>query len=151
MRRLALDVGDRRVGVALSDETGLIASPLTVIRRRSKAEDFATIGGLIREHGVKAVVIGHPLNDDGSAGPQAQRIERYAEALLEALRAEGLDVPGILWDEYGSTQRAQEAMIAGGRNASRRRARIDAVAAAVILQDYLDTARLAAARNEEVL
>jgi putative Holliday junction resolvase len=139
MRFLALDVGDRRVGVAVSDETGLIASPLTVIYRRSKAEDFSRIARLVREHGIQKLVIGHPLNDDGSAGPQAQRIERYTVALEEALQAEGLDLPIVLWDEGMSTQRAQEAMIISGRKARDRRMRIDAVAAAVILQDYLES------------
>jgi putative Holliday junction resolvase len=94
---------------------------------------------LIREQGVDVVVVGHPLNDDGSAGPQARRIERYAEALVEALEQAGLDVDVVLWDERMSTLRAQEAMIEGGRSARTRRQRIDAAAAAVILQDYLDT------------
>ncbi len=140
-RLLALDVGDRRVGVAVSDATGLIATPLTVLRRRSRAQDFRRIANLARERGVEGVVVGHPLNADGSAGPQAQRVERYAEALAEALPAEGLGLAVILWDEYGSTQRAQAAMIAAGRKARKRRERIDAVAAAVILQDYLDKQR----------
>lgn len=141
MKLLALDVGDRRVGVAVSDETGLIATPLTVIRRASKAEDFARIAGLVRELDVGELVIGHPLDKDGRAGPQAQRIERYAAALAETLQAEGLDLPLTFWDESLSTARAQEAMIAAGRKARDRRARIDAVAAAVILQDYLDSHR----------
>ena len=81
MKLLALDVGERRVGVAVSDPTGLIASPVAVIRRRSKAEDFAKVERLVREHGVDGLVIGHPLNEDGSAGPQARRIERYSDAL----------------------------------------------------------------------
>jgi putative Holliday junction resolvase len=141
MRLLALDVGDRRVGVAVSDATGLIATPLTVVRRASKAQDFAKIARLVREHGAEGLVIGHPLDQDGRAGPQAQRIERYAAALEEALRAKGVGVPFLLWDERMSTQRAQEAMIAAGRKAKDRRTRIDAVAAAVILQDYLDEQR----------
>jgi putative Holliday junction resolvase len=141
MRLLALDVGDRRVGVAVSDELGLIATPLTVVHRRSKAEDFARIARLVREQGVAGLVVGHPLDDDGCAGAQAQRVERYAAALEDALRAEGLDLPFIFWDERMSTVRAQEAMIAAGRKAQERRARIDAVAAAVILQDYLDVQR----------
>jgi putative Holliday junction resolvase len=141
MRLLALDVGDRRVGVAVSDETGLLATPLLVLHRRSKVDDFARIARLAREQRVSGLVVGHPLNADGSPGPQAQRIERYAAALAEALLAEGLDLPLTLWDEYGSTQRAQEAMIAAGRKARDRQARIDAVAAAVILQDYLDRQR----------
>jgi putative Holliday junction resolvase len=138
MRLLALDVGDRRVGVAISDAAGLIATPLTVIRRSSKVEDFAKIAGLLREQGAEKLVVGHPLNADGSAGPQARRVERYAAAMSEALRAEGLRVPIIMWDEHGSTQRAQELMISAGRSAKDRRQRLDAAAAAVILQDYLD-------------
>jgi putative Holliday junction resolvase len=141
MRYLALDVGGRRVGVAVSDETGLIATPLTVIHRRSKAEDFAQVARLAREQGAGGLIVGHPLNDDGSAGPQARRIERYAAALSEALHADGLELPLILWDERMSTQHAQEAMIAAGRKAKNRRARIDAVAAAVFLQDFLDERR----------
>jgi putative Holliday junction resolvase len=153
MRIMALDVGDRRVGIAVSDEMGLIATPLTVLRRGSKAEDFQQIARLVREQGVVTLVVGHPLNEDGSAGPQAQRIERYAAALTEALRAEGLDLQAVLWDEYGSTQRAQETMITTGRKTKERRARIDAVAAAVILQEYLDAWRPAvpSVMDEEVL
>jgi putative Holliday junction resolvase len=138
MRLLALDVGDRRVGVAVSDLAGLIATPLTVIRRSSKVEDFAKIARLVREQGAGMLVIGHPLNADGSAGPQARRVERYATAMSEALRLDGLKVPMIMWDEYGSTQRAQALMISAGRRAKDRRQRIDAAAAAVILQDYMD-------------
>jgi putative Holliday junction resolvase len=141
MRTLALDVGDRRIGVAVSDDSGRLATPLMVIHRSSKVDDFCRIADVVREQGAKTLVIGHPLNYDGTAGPQAQRIERYARALMEALEGEGLDLPGVMWDEYGSTQRAQEAMIASGRKAKQRRARIDAVAAAFILQDYLDAQR----------
>ena len=129
------------MGVAVSDELGLIATPLTVVHRRSKAEDFARIARLAREQGVEGLVIGHPLDDDGRAGAQAQRVERYAAALVDALKGEGLDLPAVFWDERMSTVRAQEAMIAAGRKAQDRRARIDAVAAAVILQDYLDEQR----------
>jgi putative Holliday junction resolvase len=138
MKLLALDVGDRRIGVAVCDVAGVIATPLTVIRRSSKVEDFAKIACLAREQGVEGLVIGHPLNADGSAGPQARRVERYAAAMSEALRLEGLSVPLIMWDEHGSTQQAQTLMIGAGRSARDRRQRIDAVAAAVILQDYLD-------------
>lgn len=141
MKLLALDVGERRVGAAISDATGLLATPLTVVRRTSKVEDYCKIARLVREQGAGGLVIGHPLNDDGSAGPQARRVERYAVALLEALKADGLDLPMILWDERMSTRRAQELMLEAGRKARDRRGRIDAVAAAVILQDYLDEQR----------
>ena len=138
MKLLALDVGERRVGVAVSDLSGLLATPLDVIHRSSKKKDFSRIACLVREQDAGKLVIGHPLNADGSAGPQAERVERYAAALSESLKLAGLDVPVILWDEYGSTQRAQTLMISAGRSARDRRQRLDAAAAAVILQDYLD-------------
>lgn len=145
MKLIGLDMGERRIGVAVSDPSGLIATPLTTIQRRSKAEDFARIAHLLQEHGAAGLVIGHPLNADGSAGPQALRVERYAAALSEALKLEGLSAPMILWDEHGSTQRAQSLMMAAGRSAASRRQRLDAAAAAVILQDYLDERRLSVA------
>ena len=138
MKLLALDVGDRRVGVAVSDQTGLIATPLDVIQRSSKKKDFARIVRLAREQCAGGIVVGHPLNADGSAGSQALRVERYAVALSEALKLEGLSLPVTMWDEYGSTQRAQALMIGAGRKSKDRRLRLDAAAAAVILQDYLD-------------
>jgi len=141
VRLLALDVGDRRVGVAVSDASGLIATPLTVIVRRSKVEDFARILRLVREQEIEGLVVGLPLNDDGSLNPQARRIARYAAALEAALRAEGLELPLILWDERMSTWRAEEALVEAGRTARDRRKRMDAAAAAVILQDYLDDQR----------
>jgi putative holliday junction resolvase len=138
MKLLSLDVGDRRIGVAVSDSMGLIATPLEVVKRASKVQDFRRIAALIREHEAIGLVIGHPLDDDGSAGPQAQRIERYVTALAEALRAEGLDLPIIFWDERLSTQRAEEVLALSRHKPPRR---IDAVAAAIILQDYLDEQR----------
>ena len=141
MRLLALDVGDRRIGVAVSDLAGLLATPMEVIRRSSKEKDFSRIACLVRELGAGKLVVGHPLNADGSAGPQALRVERYAAALADALELAEQTVPVVLWDEYGSTQRAQALMIGAGRRAKDRRQRLDAAAAAVILQDYLDQQR----------
>lgn len=138
MKLLALDVGERRIGVAVSDETGLIATPLTTIRRASKVEDFARIAGLIREQRAEGVVIGHPLNRDGSAGPQARRVEKYAQTLGLALRDGGLDVPVVLWDEYLSTWQAEEALSGAGPRSKVRRAGLDAAAAAIILREYLE-------------
>jgi putative Holliday junction resolvase len=104
-------------------------------------EDFGKIARLVQEQKVEGLVVGHPLNRDGSVGSQAQRVERYVAALAECLLGQGLDLPILLWDERMSTQRAQKAMIAAGRKARDRRERIDAAAAAVILQDYLDEHR----------
>lgn len=140
-RLLALDVGSRRIGVAVCDELGAIATPLEVIHHTSKADDLTRIAENVRQQRARAIVVGHPLNDDGSAGPQARYVENYAVELEAFLRSAGIDAPLILWDEYGSTRRAQQAMIESGRGARDRRARLDAVAAAAILQDYLDAHR----------
>lgn len=128
---LALDVGERRIGVAYSDPTGTLATPWTTIRRASRREDFATVARLAGERGAAAVIVGHPLNMDGSAGPQARRVARYAQALTEYL-----SIPVILWDERLSTDIALERRQNRGR--SRAPVSVDAEAAAVILQDYLD-------------
>lgn len=135
MRTLALDVGERRVGVAVSDPLGLLARPLDVITRRSKREDFEAIARLVEEQEASRVVVGHPLSMDGQPGPQAQRVERYAAAL-----AEHLDVPVILWDERLSTVEAERLLRESGETSREFRSRVDAVAAAVILQSYLDAA-----------
>lgn len=133
MRTLALDVGDRRVGVAVSDPLGLWARPLLVITRRSKQEDYRTIARLVAEHEASRVLVGHPVSMDGQVGPQAQRVERYAAGL-----AEQLQVPVILWDERLSTVEAERLLRESGETSREYRSKVDAVAAAVILQSYLD-------------
>jgi len=133
MRYMALDVGERRVGLALSDETGTIARSLTVMERASRVEDHARLRDLAVAHGVETLVVGLPLDAEGQEGPQARRIRRYGRRVAAAL-----DLPVVFWDESGSTVRAQEAMIEAGRSRRARRTRIDAAAAAAILQDYLD-------------
>ncbi|HEX9015389.1 MAG TPA: Holliday junction resolvase RuvX [Chloroflexota bacterium] len=137
MRALALDVGDRRIGVALSDPTGLIASPLTIIRRTSERQDHAAIASLARENGVETVVIGLPRTLRDEIGPQAQRVMRFGDRLAEAV-----GVPVTYWDERFSTVEAET--IGGtrrGRRGSSRSPFVDDLAAAVILQSYLDSRR----------
>jgi putative Holliday junction resolvase len=138
-RILALDVGERRIGLAISDETETLARSLMVLHRRSKAWDFETLARLAREQAVTAIVIGLPLLLDGTEGQQARRIQRYAAALAEALAAQGLDIPMVFHDESLSSVTAAQVLIASGRKRRDRRRHIDATAAAVILQDYLDT------------
>lgn len=133
MRVIALDVGERRIGVAVSDPTGTLATPHTVIQRRSKAEDFAAVARLVAELEAERVVVGLPLSLNGEVGPQARRVTRYAWAL-----ARTLDVPVELHDERYSTVTADTLLVESGR---KRRVPIDAAAAAVILQDYLESQR----------
>ena len=132
-RVMALDVGDRRSGVAVSDPSGTLATPHSVIHRRSKAEDFATVARLVRELDIERVVVGLPLSLNGEMGPQARRVTRYAQALAEIL-----DVPLAYHDERYSTVTADAMLMESDR---KRRVPIDAAAAAVILQDYLESQR----------
>lgn len=132
MRVLALDLGERRIGVAVSDPTGTVARPVGVVERKSRAEDFATIARLVAEYGAERVIVGRPLTLRGEVGPQARWVEDYTRAL-----AETLPVPVELWDERYTTATAEEIL----RTARPRKKRgdVDAVAAAVILQGYLET------------
>jgi putative Holliday junction resolvase len=127
---LALDVGERRIGVAVSDPTGTLATPQGVIRRRSKVEDFAQVARLVAALGAERVVVGLPLTGQGEMGRQARQVARYAQALASAL-----SVPVELHDESFSTVAAHTLLAEGGRKP---RTPVDAAAAAVILQDYLD-------------
>jgi putative Holliday junction resolvase len=131
-RCLALDIGERRTGVAVGER---LARPLLTLKRRSKAEDWQAIARLVREQQVDTLVVGKPLNMDGSEGFAAQRVVRYAQRLVAALSEMGLDLRLVFWDERLSTVEAQERLHTGG---SRGRIGIDAAAAAVILQGYLD-------------
>ena len=134
MRVLALDIGDRRVGVAVSDPSGKLARPVTTVKRTGR--DFQVITDLVAEHAVDRVVAGYPSNMDGSVGAQARRVESYVDGLRRHV-----SVPIELWDERLSSVEAERMMVEAGRSASYRRNRIDAVAAAVILQSYLDAGR----------
>lgn len=138
-RVLAIDHGERRIGVALSDELGILASPLCILKPLAR-ERVDAVARLAREHAVTEIVVGHPRTLRGEAGPQARRVERFAEQLRGAV-----DVPVRLWDERYSTQEATERLAAGRKRSAGRRGQaalqVDAVAAAVILQEYLDSRR----------
>jgi putative Holliday junction resolvase len=133
---LGIDAGERRVGVAMSDELRLLASPLTVLdRAHGLAPVLDTLAELTVREGVVQIIVGLPLNADGSQGRQARRAQDFARVASRVI-----GIPVQLWDERLSTQEAEEILRAQGRNLRRLRQRgeIDAVAAAVILQDYLD-------------
>nr|HID12730.1 Holliday junction resolvase RuvX [Anaerolineae bacterium] len=136
MRILGLDVGERRVGIAVSDPTGTVARPLQTLARGSREEDFAVIAALVAEHDVRLIVVGRPLSLDGAEGPQARRVTRYAEAL-----AASLPVQVISWDERFTTVTAEEILRRSRKKKRRARTKgeVDAIAAAVILQSYLDS------------
>ncbi|HQE99630.1 MAG TPA: Holliday junction resolvase RuvX [Anaerolineae bacterium] len=134
MRTLALDLGDRRIGVALSDATGTLARPLEVFQRRSRAADFAHVAALVQQHEVGAVVIGLPFNMNGTEGQRAAWTRDYGAALGQAVER-----PVTFWDERLTTVEAEELLQAQGRQSEKRS--VDAIAAAIILQGYLDHLR----------
>jgi putative holliday junction resolvase len=140
MRVLALDIGSVRIGVATSDETELLASPYGVIGRRSTRECLAAILQTVEETEAGLVVVGLPVSFDGTLHAQAKSIQAFAEKLRSRL-----SVPLIYADETLSTVRAEERLRAGGVRRDRISSRIDAAAAAIILQDYLDSRRQAPA------
>jgi len=135
MRILALDLGERRTGVALSDALGLLATPLTVLKGGRGETALTAIVELVQQHRVERVVVGYPRSLSGDVGPQAQSVDRYVVQLSARLP----DVPIILWDERLSTIQAERLIHETGRRVERER--IDAAAAAVILQSYLDAQR----------
>jgi putative Holliday junction resolvase len=134
-RVLGLDLGDARIGVAISDAARRMAVPLGTVRTGAPA-DVRAIADLIREHGVTLVVVGHPLLLSGEAGERAHHAERFAAAIGEAL-----DVPVRLQDERLSTVEAERARRQSRATGRDRRRTIDRSAATVILQAWLDTDR----------
>ena len=131
-RVLGLDVGDKRIGVALSDEGRLIASPLTVIQSVGWGPDSREILRLMEEHGADLIVCGLPRNMDGSEGFQAEKVRRFMQVLIDR------GVPVLWMDERLTTVSAQRALIEGGVRREDRKKSVDKVAAAVILQAWLD-------------
>jgi len=133
-RVLSLDVGEKRIGIALSDPSGTIAQGLRLYTTTgSRTRDIAAIGELVRELGVSMVVVGLPKNLDGSLGPRAQEMVRFAEILK---RESG--VPVDLWDERFTTDEAHRVFDMASVKRKKRRGSIDVMAAQIILQGYLD-------------
>jgi putative holliday junction resolvase len=140
MRYLGLDVGDRRIGVALSDETGTVAAGLPTLTRVGSRKDRRAIADLIRLHEVGEVVVGLPRRLDGDLGPQAQKVLAFMEDLRSVAR-----VPVVPWDERFTSVVAEQTLIEGDVSRRDRKALVDKVAAILILQNYLDYRKLAEA------
>src|SRR5438132_4320632 len=132
-RLLGLDVGTKTIGTALSDTRLVIASPLETVRRRRFRDDAAALFALVDRHGVGGIVIGLPLTLTGRDGPRTQSVRQFARNLM-AVR----DLPTALWDERLSTAAVTREMIAADMTRKRRAEIVDRVAAAYILQGFLD-------------
>lgn len=136
MRVLGLDVGDRRIGIALSDSLGLTAQPLTVVERQRMPADVEVVRALVERHAVEQVVVGLPLTLRGTTGPQAEKVTAFADALRRRLA-----VPVRLIDERLTTVQGERALLATGASRRKRKQVIDQVAAQLILQQFLDAQR----------
>jgi putative Holliday junction resolvase len=133
MRILAVDHGEKRIGLALSDPTGTIANPLDVVHHVSRAVDAAQVATIAAENEAGLIVIGQSFDEDGQPNLAGRRAARFASALREQT-----DLPVKLWDESFSTQTARAARIRMGVSRNHRGGHLDEIAATVILQSYLD-------------
>ncbi|HYB98175.1 MAG TPA: Holliday junction resolvase RuvX [Candidatus Limnocylindrales bacterium] len=133
-RLAALDVGDKRIGVAVSDPLRLIAQPVGVVQRRGAKADCSAILALLAEHQIEKVIVGLPLSMAGSEGEQADRVRHFAERFQNET---GLEV--VYQDERLTTLQGQRMLVQAGVRRERRRQVVDKVAAALILQAYLDS------------
>ena len=135
-RILGVDLGDARIGLAVSDPLGVTAQPLGHVPGGGRAKAVAAVVAAAREHEAVTIVVGCPRLMSGEMGERAQAAQRFAEELASALGA-----PVVLWDERLTSVAAQRALIDGGVRRQRRREVVDAVAAALILQGWLDAQR----------
>jgi putative Holliday junction resolvase len=136
VRYLGLDVGDVRIGVALSDETATLASGLLTLERVGPRKDVRAVAAIVREREVGEVVVGMPWRLDGTMGPQGEKVTAFVESLRRAV-----EVPVVTWDERFTTVAADELLAEAGVRRRDRKARIDRAAAVLILQGYLDARR----------
>ena len=132
MRIMAIDYGDAHTGIAISDPTGFLAGFTTVIDAYRPEAVADRIAVLAKEHGVEELVLGHPINMDGTRGPRSEKARAMAELLKEAT-----GLPVVLWDERRTTIDAHQILFNSGKNAKKRKKVVDAVAASLVLEGYL--------------
>jgi putative Holliday junction resolvase len=135
-RLLGLDVGTKTIGLALSDPLWMVATPFDTIRRRRFREDATSLAAIIEKHGVGGFVIGLPVSMDGTEGPRCQSVRQFQRNLDEVLT-----LPAAFWDERLSTAAVERQMIEADMTRKRRAEIVDRVAAAYILQGFLDFLR----------
>ena len=132
MRIMAIDYGDAHTGIAVSDPPGLLAGFTTVVTAYRPEAVAQRVAELAREHGAEELVLGHPVNMDGSLGPRSEKAKA-----MQALLEEATGLPVVLWDERRTTIDAHHILYQSGKNAKQRKKVVDAVAATLILEGYL--------------
>ncbi len=142
MRLMGLDVGDKTIGVALSDPLGMMTYGLETILRTTLERDMGRIVQLIMEHGVTEVVVGLPLNMNDTVGPRAEKSISFSKQLIKRIKysktLQGKDIPVVLWDERLSTVQAEQLLLEADMSRKKRKTIIDKMAAAAFLQSYLE-------------
>jgi putative Holliday junction resolvase len=142
MRTLAIDHGTKRMGIAVSDDLGIIALPLEFIPAEPIAGVFVRLAELIREKEIGLLLVGMPRNMDGSYGPAAEKTRRF----IDSLKAH-VAIPVKTWDERLTSAQANRFLIEAGASREKRRGKVDQTAAAILLQSFLDNAALAPPEN----
>lgn len=132
-RILALDVGTKTIGLAVSDRNCRIASPLKTVFRKGKFQEFTDIHHVVKEYDVQSLVVGYPLHMHGDEGERCKYVYAHTEPLTSQL-----NIPTLLWDERMSTVSAERLLLEGDMSRSKRKLHIDAVASSIILQSFLD-------------
>ena len=133
-RILALDVGSRTLGLAVSDPLGITAQGLTTIRRKNRRADFAQLDDVVKKYGVKELVVGYPLRLSGAIGTQSEKMTAYAEQIRRRY-----ELPVHLWDERLTTAEAQRVLRESEMSVKRRSEVVDQLAAVLILQSFLQS------------
>ncbi|QNI31628.1 Holliday junction resolvase RuvX [Alloacidobacterium dinghuense] len=136
-RLLGLDVGNRHIGVAVSDELGLTAQPVLTLVRKKPRDDLRSLARLARKYGCQEIVVGNPLHLSGDQSRQAERTQVFAQLLADETK-----LPVHLWDERLTTTEAHRILYESGRPRAEHREVVDQVAAVIILQGFLDARRL---------
>lgn len=137
MRILGLDYGEARIGVAVSDALGILATPLDTICEKDRARQLAKTAEVAREHHIEKLVVGYPKHMDGTIGHRATYTEEFARDLSEMLGVEY-----VMWDERLSSTQAHRILESGGVSGKKRKTKVDKIAAVIILQGYLDSGAL---------
>ncbi len=136
MRVMAIDYGDAHTGIAVSDPTGFLTGFTTVIDAYRPEAVADRVASLASEHGAETLVLGHPINMDGTRGPRAEKAEAFADLLRQRT-----GLPVVLWDERRTTVDAHNILLGSGKNGKKRKKVVDAVAASLILEGYLESLR----------
>ena len=142
MRALALDVGDARIGLAISDPGGIVCLPIEALVRGEDSDDLAAVIELAQREGVEMIVVGLPLSLDGTHGPAARKMRRFTSALRRSA-----DIPVQSWDERFTTAEAEGRLRQAGFRPSRDRARLDSMSAVIILESFLAARSNSAGRS----